>query len=84
MYKIIFNKPPLSEICHSHMKKPVKIIITGSSPNSDLCCSISTFKNRMKELLLEIQKQGDTFGWQTPNYEIPHNVTSLHLKWLET
>ena len=81
--KVIFNKPPLSEVCHSHMKNPVKIIIPGSSTNSDLCCSISTFKNRMKEILLEIQKQGDTFEWQTPNFEIPHNVASFGLKWLE-
>ena len=65
------------------MKNPVKIIIPGSSTNSDLCCSTSTFKNRMKEILLEIQKQGDTFEWQTPNFEIPHNVASFGLKWLE-
>ena len=55
--KIIFSKPSLSEVCHGHMKNPVKIIIPGSSPNSDLCCSISTFKNRVKDFLLEIQKQ---------------------------
>ena len=81
--KIIFTKPSLSEICHSHMKNPIKIIIPGSALNSDLCCSISTFKNRMKEFLLELQKQGDTFEWQTPNFEIPYNVTSLKLKWLD-
>ena len=33
----------------------------------------------MKDLL-EIQKQGDTFEWQTPNFEIPHNIRSLHMK----
>ena len=46
--KTIFSKPSLSEIFHSHMKNPVKIIIPGSSLNSDFCCSISTIKNRMK------------------------------------
>ena len=81
--KIIFTKTSLSEICHSYMKTPVKIIIPGSAPNSDLCCSTSTFKNRMKEFLLEIQKQGDAIEWKTLNFEIPNNVTSLKLKWLE-
>ena len=81
--KIIFSKPSLSEVCHSHLKNPVKIIIPGSSLNSDLCCSVSTFKSRMKEFLLEIQKLGDNFEWQTSNFEIPHNVTSLKLEWLD-
>ena len=80
---IIFSKPSLSEILHSHMKSPVKIMIPGSAPDSDLCCSVSTFKNRMKELLLEIQKQGDPIEWQTPNFEVPHNATNFNLTWLE-
>ena len=80
--KFIFTKPSLTEVCHSHMKKPIKIIIPGSSPNSDLCSSISTFKHRLKELLLEIQKQGDIFEWQSANFEIPHNAAHLKLKWL--
>ena len=79
--KILFSKPTLTEIFHSHMKKPQKIIIPGSAPNSDLCCSISVFKHRLKELLLEIQKQGEVSEWQTLNFEIPHNVTNLTLKW---
>ena len=81
--KFIFSKPSLTEICHSHMKKPEKIIIPGSSPNSDLCCSIITFKLRLKEFLLEIQKQGDASEWQPVNFELPHNATNLSLKWLD-
>ena len=81
--KIIFNKPSLSELNHSYLKNPVQIIIPGSAPNSDLCCSISTFKNRLKEFLFEVQKQGDAFEWETKNFEIPHNVTGLKLNWLE-
>ena len=65
------------------MKKPEKIIIPGSSPNSDLCCSITTFKLRLKEFLLEIQKQGDASEWQPVNFELPHNATNLSLKWLD-
>ena len=37
----------------------------------------------MKELLLEIQKQGHPIEWQTPNFEVPHNVTNFNLTWLE-
>ena len=81
--KFIFNKPSLVEICHSHMKKPEKILIPGSTPNSDLCISVSTFKHRLKKLLLETQKQGDTFEWQDPNFEIPQNTADFELEWLE-
>ena len=83
IYQYIFINNLLSEIFHSHTKSPVKIIIPGSAPYSDLCCSASTFKNIMKEFLLEIQKQGDAIEWKTLNFEIPNNVTSLKLKWLE-
>ena len=44
---------------------------------------MSTFKHRLKKLLLETQKQGDTFEWQAPNFEIPQNTTDLELEWLE-
>ena len=81
--KIIFNKSSLVEVCHSNMKKPEKVLIPGSSPNSDLCISMSTFKHRLKTLLLEVQKQGDAFEWQAPNYEMPHNTTYLKLEWLD-
>ena len=81
--KFIFSKPSLSQICHSYMKKPEEIIIPGSSPSSDLCCSITTFKHRLKEFLLEIQKQGDTSEWQPVNFELPHNATNLSLKCLD-
>ena len=70
-------------LCSNIMKKPTKITIPGSSPNSDLCCSVSTFKHRLKELLLAIQQQGDIFEWQSTNFEIPHNVAHLRLKWLQ-
>ena len=80
--KFIFSKPSLTEICHSHMKKPEKIIIPGSSPNSDLCCSITIFKHRLKELLFEIQMQGDALEWKPINFELPHNAKNLNLKWL--
>ena len=80
---IIFNKPSLVEVCHSHMKKPEKVLIPGSSPNSDLCCSLSTFKHRLKKLLLETQKQGDASEWQEANFEIPQNTSDLNLEWLD-
>ena len=80
---IIFNKPSLVEVWHSHMKKPEKVLIPGSSPNSDLCIPMSTFKYRLKKLLLETQKQGDTIEWQAPNFEIPQNTLDLKLEWLE-
>ena len=79
----IFNKPSLVEIWHSHMKEPEKVLIPGSSPNSDLCISMSTFKYRLKKLLLETQKQGDTIEWQDHNFEIPHNTMGLKLEWLD-
>ena len=79
MYQIYISKPALSEIHHSHLKNPEKIIIPGSSPNSDLCWSITTFKQRMKELLLEIQKQEDTSEWQPNNFELPHSATNLKM-----
>ena len=80
---IIFNKPSLVEVCHSHMKKPEKVLIPGSSPNSDLCCSLSTFKHRLKKLLLETQKQGDASEWQEANFEIPQNTSDFNLEWLD-
>ena len=80
--KILFSKPDLTEICHSHMKTPQQIIIPGSSHNSDLSCSLSTFKFRLKELLLEIQKQGDFLEWQNLNFEIPHNSKNRNLRWV--
>ena len=80
---IIFNKPSLVEIWRSHMKNPEKVLIPGSSPNSDLCISMSTFKHRLKKLLLETQKQGDTIEWQAPNFEIPQNTMDLNLEWLD-
>ena len=81
--KFIFNKPSLVEVCHSHMKTPVKVLIPGSSPNSDLCCSMSTFKHRLKKLLLETQKLGDAFEWQNPNFEIPKNTSDIKLERLD-
>ena len=65
------------------MKKPEKILITGSTPNSDLNISMSVFKHRLKKLLLETQKQGDASEWQTSNFEIPQNITNLNLEWLD-
>ena len=81
--KFIFNKPSLVEVFHSHMKEPEKVLIPGSSPNSDLCISMSTFKHRLKQILLETQKQGDALEWQVPNFEIPQNATNLKLEWLD-
>ena len=79
----IFNKPSLVEIWHIHMKEPETVLIPGSSPNSDVCIYMSTFKYRLKKLLLETQKQGDTIEWQAPNFEIPQNTTYLKLEWLD-
>ena len=80
---IIFNKPSLVEVWHSHMKKPEKVFIPGSSSKTDLCISMSTIKNRLKKLLLKIQKQDDTIEWQAPNFEIPQNTGDLKLEWLD-
>ena len=44
---------------------------------------MSTFKHRLKQILLETQKQGDASEWQVPNFEIPQNATNLKLEWLD-
>ena len=39
------------------------VVIPGSSVNSDLTTPIPFIKNRVKQLLYEIQRQGDTVQW---------------------
>ena len=39
------------------------VVIPGSSVNSDLTTPIPFIKNRVKKLLYEIQRQGDTVQW---------------------
>ena len=39
------------------------VVIPGSSVNSDLTTPIPLIKNRVKKLLYEMQKLGDTVQW---------------------
>ena len=44
------------------------IVIPGSVTNSDLAVSIGFVKNAVKQLLLNIQKQGDPIEWIPQNF----------------
>ena len=51
------------------------IMVPGSTPGSDLSTSISLVKNRLKDVLLEIQKRDPKIqlGWSTTNEWYPEN-----------
>ena len=39
------------------------VIVIGSSPNSDLCVTITFVKNKIKTLLFDFQSSGDSVEW---------------------
>ena len=66
----LLSKPSLSLIndCNSLGRK-VMLIIPGSTENSDLTCSVPTFKMRLKSVLFNHQKSGDSIEWSNENFE---------------
>jgi hypothetical protein len=64
----LLSKPSLTEICDNMGNKSM-LIIPGSTVNSDLTCTISIFKSRLKSLLFQLQKCGDPVEWSNENYE---------------
>jgi hypothetical protein len=61
----LLSKPPLTEMNDSK----VMLIIPGSTKNSDLTCSVPTFKMRLKGILFRHQKSGDPVEWSNENFE---------------
>ena len=68
---MILDKPTLSNV--KIAKNTFYLIIHGSNENSDLTIPISTFKNRLKSILLDAQKSGVSVEWinaiNTFNYD---------------
>ena len=52
-----------SNINHIHSQ----IIIPGSNNNSDMTISVCSFKKRIRNYLLQIQKEGNPIDWEQSN-----------------
>ena len=52
-----------SNINHTHSQ----IIIPGSNNNSDMTISVCCFKKRIRNYLLQIQKEGNPIDWEQSN-----------------
>ena len=65
----LLSKPPLTQMCDD-MGNIVMVIIPGSLKNSDLTCSVPTFKYRLKNLLFAQQRSGDPVEWCNTNFEL--------------
>ena len=63
----IFKKPILTTIA-VNKGKDIQLIIPGSQNSSDLTCTVGTFKNRLKQILLSCQKSGDANEWHKTNF----------------
>ena len=65
--KKLLDPPELSSLTYKHGHES-KIIIPGSTPNSDLSIPIGTFKNRLQNILLAIQRLGTPLNWSSENF----------------
>ena len=63
----ILSKPTLTPI-FDRKGNSLALIIPGSTSNSDLTCTVATFKKRLKNLLLACQKRGDPSEWREENF----------------
>ena len=57
----IYEKPQLNELSY---------IIPGSCENSDLSTSISFFKNKLSNILLNMQSKGNPLDWHAQNFDL--------------
>ena len=63
----ILSKPVLTQIFDKNGNN-IEIIIPGATSNSDLTCTVATFKGRLKQILLSCQKHGDPDEWCDLNF----------------
>ena len=58
--RFLFDK---SILCIPKCTNGLQLIIPGNVINSDLTMSVGTFKSRLRNLLIKLQKEGDPNEW---------------------
>ena len=61
----------ISKVLNTSVPENNGILVTGSSKNSDMSAPIQFVKAKLKNVLLEHQKAGDTLDWIPVNFFNP-------------